>query len=66
MDDPAEKTSISLFPAQRQIVSEFAARDRRSFSNALQVIIEEWARMNKAREATAQHAAAPHAEQPVC
>jgi hypothetical protein len=61
MEESAEKTSISLFPAQRQIVSEFAAQDRRSFSNALQVIIEEWARMKKTRETASQST-----EQPAC
>jgi hypothetical protein len=60
MEKQAEKTSISLFPEQKQIVTEFAEEDRRSFSNALQVIIEEWARTRKARKA----AAAQPVEQP--
>ena len=43
MDEAAEKVSVSLFPSHREIVATFAARERRTFSNALQVIIEEWA-----------------------
>jgi pyrroline-5-carboxylate reductase len=41
-------TSVSLFPAHKQIVADFAAQDHRSFSNALQVIIEDWKRMHEA------------------
>lgn len=48
MEESAEKTSISLFPSHRQIVADFAAQDHRSFSNALQVIIEDWKRMRDA------------------
>ena len=44
MEETAEQTSVSLFPTHKRIVSEFGARGRRSFSNALQIIIEEWAK----------------------
>ena len=48
MNEESEKaipTSITLFPNQRQIVTDFATADRRSFSSAVQIIIEDWARM---------------------
>lgn len=65
MEESAERISLRLFPYHKRIVTEFAARDRRSFSNALQVIIEEWARMNAREESRAmpEHTTA---EQPVC
>ena len=50
MNEESEKaipTSITLFPSQRQIVSDFATADRRSFSSAMQIIIEDWARMKR-------------------
>lgn len=47
-EQTAEKTSISLFPRQRQIVEVFAEEQNRTFSNALQFIIEDWMRMKQA------------------
>jgi hypothetical protein len=41
-------TTVSFFPSQKQIVADFAAQDHRSFSNALQVIVEDWKRMREA------------------
>ena len=43
--EKATPTSVTLFPSQRKIVEDFATAERRSMSNAMQVIIEEWARM---------------------
>jgi len=62
MNEESEKatpTSVTLFPSQRKIVEDFATAERRSMSNAMQVIIEDWARMKKAREAAAQPAEQP-------
>ncbi len=45
---PANKsirTPLSLYPAQRAIVEAFAKKTNRSFSNAVQFIIEDWARL---------------------
>lgn len=39
----ALKVSVSLYPYQVQLIRSFASESRRSFSNALQVIIEDWA-----------------------
>lgn len=50
MDEQEPKaiiTTITLFPSQRQIVALFADENRRSFSNAIQFIIEDWARMKR-------------------
>jgi hypothetical protein len=55
MEESAERTSISIFPVHRRIIEEFAGQDHRSFSNAVQFIIEDWARLKRA----AIHAAAP-------
>ena len=38
----AETTGVSLFPIHKEIIKRLAHRDRRTFSNALQVIIEQW------------------------
>lgn len=45
---PAEQAvpqNITLYPAQRAIVEAFAERTNRKFSNAVQFIIEDWARI---------------------
>lgn len=46
-EDKALTTGVALYPSQIAIVRELAARERRSFSNALQVIIEQWAESEK-------------------
>lgn len=44
--EKAVPTPISLYPKQRAIVEAFVAETNRSFSNAVQVIIEDWARIS--------------------
>lgn len=46
--EKATPTSVTLFPSQRKIVEDFATAERRSMSNAIQVIIEDWKRMHEA------------------
>lgn len=41
-------TAISLYPQHDEIVRQFAAETHRRYSNALQFIIEDWERMNRA------------------
>lgn len=36
--------SISLFPQHDAVIRAFAGKDNRSYSNAAQTIIEQWAR----------------------
>ena len=38
-------TPTALYPSQRAIVEAFAAKTGRSFSNAMQFIIEDWQRL---------------------
>jgi hypothetical protein len=38
-------TPTALYPSQRAIVEAFAAKSGRSFSNAMQFIIEDWQRL---------------------
>ena len=40
--DQVEKLSVSLYPNQVKIIRRYADESHRSFSNSLQVIIEEW------------------------
>ncbi len=40
-------TAISLYPLQDEIVRQFATETHRRYSNALQFIIEDWARMKR-------------------
>lgn len=46
--DPAEKVSVSLKAKQVRIVQLYAGESMRTFSNALQFIIEDWERMKRA------------------
>ncbi len=44
-DEKAVPTPVSLYPTQRAIVEAFADKTGRNFSNAIQFIIEDWARL---------------------
>lgn len=44
--DNAVPQNVTLYPAQRAIVEAFAQRTNRTFSNALQFIIEDWQRLS--------------------
>lgn len=44
-DNKSTSTPTSLYPRQRAIVEAFAAKTNRSFSNAVQFIIEDWQRL---------------------
>jgi hypothetical protein len=37
--------NVTLYPTQRSVVEAFAQRTNRTFSNALQFIIEDWQRI---------------------
>ena len=41
--ETADTTSITIYPKHRQIIEEVARRSGRSFSNAVQWIIGQWA-----------------------
>ena len=45
-EQKAINTPVSLYPEQRAIIEAFAAESGRSFSNAVQFIIEDWARIS--------------------
>lgn len=40
----SKPTSISFFPQHDAVIRAFASKDNRSYSNAVQTIIEQWAR----------------------
>ncbi len=44
-DNKSTSTPTALYPQQRAIVEAFAAKTNRSFSNAMQFIIEDWQRL---------------------
>lgn len=44
-NEKAETKPITLYPTQRTIVEAFAKKNGRSFSNAVQFIIEDWQRL---------------------
>lgn len=42
---PGERTTnraVSFYPNHIAVIEEFAKRERRTFSNAVQVIVEQW------------------------
>ncbi len=43
----AERFSLSLFPEHRKLVAEIMAEDHRSFSNAIQFVLEDRGRMRR-------------------
>jgi len=45
MKDKSISTPVALYPTQRTIVETFAKKNGRSFSNAVQFIIEDWQRL---------------------
>lgn len=49
-DEKAVSTPISLYPTQRAIADAFAAETGRNLSNAVQYIIEDWARLTGFQE----------------
>ncbi len=53
--------SVSLFPEHDAIVRRFADESHRRYSNALQFIIEDWARQKRADIATAAPTPEPEA-----
>ena len=58
-NEKAVSTPISLYPTQRAIVDAFATETNRNLSNAIQFIIEDWARITGFQEkvAAGKHAA---------
>lgn len=49
-DERAVMRAFSLYPRQVAIIEDFAKRDRRSLSNALQVILEQWGEQEQAQQ----------------
>lgn len=41
----ATSKNVALYPVHLEIVREFGEQDGRNFSNAMQYIIEDWARL---------------------
>lgn len=48
--DQALKVSVSLYPEQVRLIRYYATESRRSFSNALQFIIDDWAKQQQPAE----------------
>jgi hypothetical protein len=46
-DEKSASKPVALYPRQVAIVEAFAQREHRTFSNAIQHIIEEWAKQNE-------------------
>jgi hypothetical protein len=42
--EAAKNANVSLFPRHIAVIRAFASNDNRSYSNAAQTIIEQWAR----------------------
>jgi hypothetical protein len=40
----SKPTSISFFPQHNAVIRAFASQDNRTYSNAAQTIVEQWAR----------------------
>ena len=55
-NEKAVSTPISLYPTQRAIVDAFATETNRNLSNAIQFIIEDWARITWFQEKVAAEA----------
>ena len=49
-DGKATPTNVSLYQTQSDIVEAFAGETNRTFSNAVQFIIEDWARISGFKE----------------